>query len=375
VIARQKRDEWVATIRQESGGSVQNPNSSAQLKGWMGVDSTAKKKLDKVLADENCDEALPAKVQMVKSLRQWEIATGRYYSAIRDALDGDVLHPQLRLTGAVVRLSCGRPNMQAVPRTKDEKPHPAYHGIKASIIAREGNLLCEMDYSQAEIVVSAHYCNLHAKQLARQDPARLSKWAKMALAKGDSALYVLIKAGVGLHDKVVAETGLSRDAAKALNFMVPYGVGKAGFAEFRMCSLEQAERELTAHYGMFPEWRSLYETMQHQAKTAKKVTLWSGRTRHFTGSEKEHSAMNNLVQGAVSELMRVTICRLARELPELQMGLTVHDSIIADAPADRADEIWRETSRIASDFPWLDPGIRMDYKRGPSWASATAPKS
>ena len=64
--------------------------------------------------------------------------------------------------------------------------------------------------------------------------------------------------------------------------------------------------------------------------------------------------------------------RIAREVPEFQMGLTVHDCVVGDLPDDQTQirEIVHEVKRIMSDFPFLNPGIKADAKIGPSWATA-----
>lgn len=355
-----ERDRLMAAILHDSGGVVKNPNSVPQLKQWLGTDGTAKKLLSKLEAAAKAEEldedgpqtwlqSLPPRFEMLRQFRQWRTASGNYFAKmklLRD--DANVLHAQLRLTGAKVRLSCGGGfNAQAIPRTKEDKPHPAYHGIKNSIVAHPGRQLFEVDYSQAEIVMAAHYS---------QDPR----------------LLAVINDGLSLHDVTAENARCSRDAAKMLNFMVPYGVGAAAYAETRGISLDAGKAELQAHYETYPDWRRLNFLAINEAKLSNKIKLWSGRTRHFAGHEdKRRTALNVLIQGGVSECLREKTVAAWHRFPDVRFSLTVHDSNIGDMPIGSERDLWPALRACLTDFPWMR-SVKMDceLKVGPSWASA-----
>lgn len=357
--AIQQAERLAQQIREDSGGAVTNPNSFPQLGAWLGTESTAKKFLAKLEAeakghaadeDQTPDSAwwadLPPRLSILRQYRQWSIAARNYYDKMQERLDGGVLHPQLKITGAKVRLSCGGGfNAQAIPRTKEEKPHPAYHGIKASVVARPGRELIEIDYSQAEIVLAAHYS---------QDPLLLQ----------------IINEGLSMHDVTAAKNGCDRDAAKMQNFMIPYGAGAAKYAEERGISLAQGNAELEAHYRTFPEWRKLNFVAINEATQTNRIRLWSGRTRHFDGIEsKRRTALNVLIQGGVTECLREATVKAWHKFPDVRFSLTVHDSNIGDIPAGSAKDLWPELRRTLTDFPWMSPRLDCEMKSGASWAS------
>jgi DNA polymerase-1 len=357
--AVQQSERLAEEIKRDSGGRVKNPNSFPQLGAWLGTESTAKKFLKKLEAeakshslDEEDEDSqwwveLPPRLAMLRQYRQWSIAARNYYAKMRDRLDNGVLHPQLKITGAKVRLSCGGGfNAQAIPKVDDEKPKPAYDGIKRSIAARPGRELIEIDYSQAEIVMAAHYS---------QDPTLLE----------------VIGNKLKLHDVTAARNQCSYDAAKMQNFMVPYGVGALKYAEERGISLAQGKAELEAHYRTFPKWRELNFLAINEATRTNKIRLWSGRTRHFSGIEhKRRTALNVLIQGGVTECLREATVKAWHKFPDVRLGLTVHDSNIGDVPEGTAVEIWPELRKTLTDFPWMSPRLDCEMKAGRSWASA-----
>lgn len=342
-IVSAKADELAAEIVRQSG--VENPRSNPQLAKWCGTDSVSKKKLAKVLADPDVDEALPPKIELIRERALYDKAHGTYYTVMRESLDGDVLHPALRLTGAAVRLSCGRPPMQGIPRY-GQKTHAAYRGIKECIVAPGGQVFAEFDLSQAEIVMGAFYSR-------------------------DEVLLAAIESGRSVHDIIAERDRIDREVAKQTNFALQYGCGAPKFAEIRMISLEQAKTELAAYHRTMAGQRRFYDHAQRVAAHYGKIVLWSGRERHYGPDVALHSASNNYIQGGVSELIRVATVRCHREVPEFRMGLTVHDSLVGYMVDDaHQEEISREVLRILTDFQWLDPKIKADVKRGKSWATA-----
>lgn len=347
-IVAAKAKHYYQRIIDMSGGQVTNPRSNPQLKKWCGTDSVSKKKLAKVLADPDCDETLPAKVDLIRERMLYDKAHSTYYAAMRDSMDGSVLHPALRITGAAVRLSCGRPPMQGIPRS-DDKTHDAYVGIKDCIVAPPGRVLAEFDLSQAEIVMGAFYSR-------------------------DPNLLQVIQTGVSLHDVVAKQSNVQRQVAKLMNLALQYGAGVDAYAELRMIPKAQAAKEVLAYHATMAGQRRFYEDAMKMAAQHGYIELWSGRRRHFNSQVKIHSASNAYSQGGVNELIRVANVRCAREVPEFKMGLTVHDCLLGDLPDDpkQIKEISHEVRRIMSDFPWLDLGIKADCKVGKSWATAKA---
>jgi DNA polymerase I-like protein with 3'-5' exonuclease and polymerase domains len=204
--------------------------------------------------------------------------------------------------------------------------------------------------SQAEIVVAAYYS---------QDPLLLQ----------------VIREGKSLHDITALRTGLPRDTAKALNLMAQYGCGAERYSEHRLIPIEQGKAELKAYLASFAQRTKFFRFVMNKAQETGKVELWTGRTRHFNETVKPHSAPNNLIQGAVSECIRVATRRIAAKVPEFKMGLTVHDSILGICRTELVPQIAPEVIRLMSDWPWMNPCLTADCKAGPSWATAKKVKT
>lgn len=338
--ARVERDKLREAIREASGGKVENPRSPVQLKEWLGLPDTSKDTLSQVTDDD--------RIYLVQDFRKWDKACGTYYQGISDAIgDGNVLHPSLRLTGAIVRLSASNPNTQAIPREGDKYKVKPFFGS-----SDPDTYVMEADLATAEIAMAAH----------------LTK---------DPALVAAIRDGFDLHQGLadrlheLSKIEIPRQTAKMANFLIQYGGGAATLANNLRLPLTVAKALIAAHKQMYPGLAKAYRSAQYMFRRDGRVTLWSGRVRHRTDSGKlvkDHAASNNLIQGGVSEQLRVAIVRIAKEVPEFKMGLTVHDSIVGTHDRRYTDEISREVHRIMTDWPWMDPCTGCDIASAPTWA-------
>lgn len=353
--AEVERDRLRQKVVDLSGGVVANPGSPKQLGGWLRLDSTSKQALEDELgrldrveaAGEPVAENAREAIDTVLDYRKWAKAVSTYYKAINDNVgDGDVLYPTLRLTGAAVRLSASNPNMQAIPRKGGKQ-----YKIKDFLGSSDPDILIlEADLSQAEIVMGAHLTD-------------------------DPTLRGVLLDGVDMHtamkDKAfeMFEVEVTRQQAKGLNFALQYGAQAAKMGQMLKLPLETAKLLVQAHKGLYPGLHRTSAYAQNSMKVKKHLTLWSGRKRHWYPGFKEHSALNALVQGGVSELMRVAIVKLFRDVPEVKWGLTVHDSVIGTVHRKDLEAAIPKIKAAMTDFPWLKVPVHCDVDVGNTWAT------
>lgn len=338
------RDREKVLIWGRQKHQIENIGSSTQVCKYLGLESSDKKNLSDFIDDTPEDDKAEF-AQEVLRYRRLDKACGTYYKGISKACVGPKMHPTLKLTGAVVRLSAQNPNTQSIPRKGK-----AEYQIKAIFGHADPDLfVLEADLSQAEIVMGAHLT-------------------------GDPTLTAAILEGLDLHQAMrdqIQETfgrDVERVIAKAVNFSAQYGVGPGKLAKILRVSVADAAKMLHAHHKLYPKLTKSYHIAQKLFTRQKYLALWSGRKRHWGPDVKEHAALNNLIQGGVSELMRVAIIRLEKHVPELRMGLTVHDCVVGTIHRrDLRLPVIERIQHHMSDFPWLRVPIKADVEIGRTW--------
>jgi len=281
-----------------------NLNSPVQLMKILGLTTTAKEALE---------ESSHPLVSTVLEYRAWQKVKTTYYEVfLNDRDEQNRLHPDLFQIGTVTgRLSCRNPNLQALPRAKDDTDPFAHIYRVRNVIVPPGPdyALVFSDLSQAEMRIAAHYAK-------------------------ETAMIDIIKAGGDLHtqtavvmfgDKCIdPRTGVPtkeyRNFAKRLNFGIIYGMGAKALAGNLGCSIEKAKELLDQYHEKFPGFKKLYASAEMRAIVRGWITMWSGRRRRFKGDKIEmwecRKAMNNLIQGSVSEMMKhamIKVDKLFRE--------------------------------------------------------------
>lgn len=273
---------------------------------------------------------------------------GTYYDAYLELIDRDnILRPNYNLHGTVNgRMSCSRPNLQNVPRFTDRRP------VKDVFIPRDGYTLVEMDYQQAELRIAAHYAE-------------------------EDLLREIFLTGRDPHGETAERMGVPRFIGKTLNFAVIYGAGVNGVMKTLKCSEEDARDYLNGYHGLYPNFRKLSTYLTQFAEREGYIRMETGRYRRFDTYKryeweiKPHKAMNSLIQGTASEMLRVAMLNADRAIRasgiDAHMLLQVHDSLMLEcAPNDvpKLIEILRE---CMTDFAFSPPPD-IDVKVGASWA-------
>lgn len=331
-----RTQDTINRMREITGIPNLNPGSSPQMQKALGMSSTRAELLEMM---PESDERYPL-IRLLEEYRAWKGVTSRYYEPMERLSDkNNVLHPNLFLTGTISgRLSAGGGlNTQALPRHAEGES--AMGQVKNVIVARPGSLLFNADYSQAELRFLAHYTR-------------------------DKEMQRLFAIGADMHTETAKQFGIPRDVGKRLNFGIAYGLGEKGLADRAHISRQQARLYLKKYHAGRPGIRALQRQMEIYAETHGYIPLWTGRRRHYNVPWSEtHKAMSNLIQGAVAEMMRVTINRLGDALAGtgIEMLLQVHDSILFDVPEDQAETAKKLIPETMLDFSFfVDPAIELE---------------
>lgn len=217
------------------------------------------------------------------------------------------------------RMSCYSPNVQQIPRED---------AFRECFTAPKGRKLLMADYSQIELRVAAH--------IARD------KRMTEAFRKGGD--LHLLTASLLKNKPAEEVTKDERQAAKAVNFGLVFGMGAAGL---RQSALMSYGVEMTAEEaGLFRErYFNAYDGIRRWHDSIKAAPPTEGRT--LTGRKFLYPAesalpvyLNSPVQGTAADIMKKALGLIIGriDLSETYIIAVVHDEILLEVQEEKAGE-------------------------------------
>lgn len=281
-------------------------------------------------------------------IAQLNPATGRLHTGFR----------QMVSTG---RMSSSNPNLQNIPKKQI---------YRSCYVAKPGYVLITCDMAGAELRILG---NLSA------DPIFIESYAK----------------GIDIHTRTASEVfgipmdkvkNSDRNAAKAINFGLMYGLSKFGLARRLKISEKEADDMIISYFNRYKGVKRSLDTAARNAVRKRYSTTVSGRKRFYTlppygnpefKSKKraiEREAKNAEIQGAnadtIKESMIYTVDRLESGGYDAKLLLTVHDELIVEVCEDQRYEVAELVSKSLIDgfgkYFSLIP-MEADSLIGPCW--------
>ncbi len=219
------------------------------------------------------------------------------------------------------RLASSDPNLQNIPiKSEDGKD------IRKAFVSEKNNKLISADYNQVEMRILADLADV--KQL------------KKAFLNNEDIHTLTASQVFGKEiNKIDSET---RRKAKAINFGIIYGISQYGLAKQINVSNNEAEEFLNSYFKKFPEIKDYMRTTVNFCRKSGYVSNIFGRKTHLTGINdknfnvrnfQERAAINAPIQGSASEIMRLAMIRINKEISNnknnsLKMLLQIHDELI-----------------------------------------------
>jgi len=308
--------------------------------------------------------------------------------SLLDQVIGDRIHCQFNQLkgdegGTVTgRFSSSNPNLQFIPG-RDPELGPLCRSI---FIPDEGELWGRADYSQIEIRVLAHFAIGEGADDIRE------------AFKNDRAL--------DYHQWCADTAGISRKAAKTINFGIIYGMGAAKLAVSLGIPKDEAESFIRMYYEKLPFLKRTLNTASSQAMKKGYVRTILGRKRRFDLWEpnkfdlaKEVTAMkdkqkmleitkkmggwgvqragcykafNAIDQGSAADIMKQAMVDIAEAGIFDELGfplLTVHDELdwsVPNTPAGK--EAFAESARLMERAIPLKLPVVVDPDTGRDWS-------
>jgi DNA polymerase-1 len=304
--------------------------------------------------------------QLVLDWRQLTKLKSTYTDALQEQINRETgrVHTSYSLSGAQTgRLASTDPNLMNIPiRTEIGRR------IRDAFIAEPGFVMLSADYSQIELRLAAHICDV--PQL------------KEAFERGDD-----------IHNMTAGELfgAVNRDtraSAKTINFAILYGISRWGLAGRLGVTADEAQAIIDRYFERFPGIsRYIADTLDGVRETGFSTTLF-GRKTHFPRIKSkiqherqgaERAAINAPIQGSAADIIKRAMARIAPALAAGGLGRTrmlmqVHDELVFEVPEEDADAaaavIRRVMAGAAEPAVTLSVPLGVEIGTGPNWGAA-----
>ena len=350
--------------------NVQSPAQvGAILFEEMGLDGGKKTKTGQwstpadVLEDLATEHDFAARVL---DYRQLQKLKSTYTDALQDHINPDTgrVHTSYVQTGANTgRLASTDPNLQNIPVRSEEGRR-----IREAFVAEEGKVLLSLDYSQIELRILAEMADIPALKQAFKDG--LDIHAMTASEMFDVPL-----------DQMTPDI---RRRAKAINFGVIYGISGFGLARNLRIPRAEAQGFIDRYFERFPGIRSYMDATTQFAKDHGYVQTMFGRKIHTPeinakgpgAGFAKRAAINAPIQGTAADVIRRAMIRMEEAIAGLpaKMLLQVHDELLFEVDADRADDVIARARDVmetaAAPALHLSVPLTVDAGQGQNWAEA-----
>lgn len=263
------------------------------------------------------------------------------------------LHPKYMQVGAWSgRMSCYSPNIQQIPRDS---------GFRSCFTAPAGRKLVLADYSQIELRVAAQISGDSTMKAACRNGQDLHALTA-SLLSGTSPEFV---------------TKSQRQAAKAVNFGLIFGMGAAGLMQYASESygvemtLEEAERFRNAFFQSYHgiNWwhHDLMESHPLEGRTL------TGRKFLFSPNTGLADLANTPVQGTAADILKTALGLLISRIQgsDIKIVAVVHDEILLEVPEAEAENtavLLKNVMEKAAAMILTDIPCTADAKIADSWA-------
>jgi DNA polymerase I-like protein with 3'-5' exonuclease and polymerase domains len=359
-LAREAADEAKALSDKLGAEAPPLPGSLLLGEGWNWDSPAQVKEVFAALGvklDKTDDDALAAVnhplAELIRQYRSKQKLAGTYgLSWYGDALQNGRVHAGWKQIGAESgRMACASPNLQNLPRD---------HRYRCCFRAPAGRVLVKADYSQVELRIAA----------------------KIA---GEKAMLDAYTRGEDLHTQTARKvlgietvTKQHRQLAKALNFGLLYGMGVNGL---RMYAQSQYGVALTQEEAR--DYRQAFFTAYPGlARWHRSITDGSLDTRTLANRRRADvtrftEKLNSPVQGTGADGLKMALALLwerRAECPGAFPVLVVHDEIVVEADADKADgaAAWLKQAMLDGMAPLIAPvPVEVEVEVAATWGGAS----
>jgi len=302
--------------------------------------------------------------RLILQWREVQKLKGTYVDALPQLVNPETGRVHTCFNQAVAatgRLSSSDPNLQNIPvRTE------AGREIRRAIVGDPGHVLISADYSQIEFRVLAHMAD---------DPVLIDAFREGADFHERTALKIF-GANSGRDPHALRAT------AKMVNYALLYGKTAFTLAKDIGATPQEAQAFIDAYFAGFPQVRAFIDRTLEDARSSGVVRTLFGRRRLVPELNSrnvqirqaaEREAVNMPIQGTAADILKLAMIAthdaLAR-IPTARMILTVHDELLFEVEASRAEETAEVVRDRMQGAAQLKVPLTVDVGIGPNWNEA-----
>ncbi|MCG9737130.1 DNA polymerase I [Shewanella insulae] len=324
-----------------------------------GAPSTA----EEVLVELALDYPLPKIILEHRSLSKLKSTYTDKLPLMVDGKTGRVHTSYHQAIAATGRLSSSEPNLQNIPIRTEEGRR-----IRHAFVAPEGRKILAADYSQIELRIMAHLS---------QDKGLLNAFAQ----------------GKDIHRATAAEvfdvdfgevTSEQRRRAKAVNFGLIYGMSAFGLARQLDIPRHEAQQYIEIYFKRYPGVLKYMEDTRAAAAEQGYVSTLYGRRLYLPAIKDrnamrrqaaERAAINAPMQGTAADIIKKAMINIARWIEtetqgEITMIMQVHDELVFEVDADKADSLKLKVCELMAQAASLDVELLAEAGIGDNWEQA-----
>ena len=265
--------------------------------------------------------------ELILKYREATKLKATYVDSLLDLADPHTrrIHTNFNQTGTVTgRLSSFNPNLQNIP-IRTEKGRL----IRQAFCAGEGKVLLSLDYSQIDLRVLAHVSQ-------------------------DETLIHAFKTSDDIHTRTASEvfnkpisevTKEDRAHAKGINFGIVYGQGPLALSQTLGITMTQAKEYIDNYFARYDTVKSWINKTVTEARKTGFVTTMLGHIRYLPEFQDSNprlvsfasrAAVNTIVQGGSSDIIKKAMLDIYKELPEdVNLLLQIHDELVFEVPEEK----------------------------------------
>lgn len=287
----------------------------------------------------------------INRIRYHQKRAGTYYgNFLEKATPLDIVHADMQQAGTTTgRFSYRDPNLQNVPK-EDEGCDDLPYLVRASFIPRPGHLYYSIDYQQQE-------------------------YKLMLDLAGEMVLIKAVNEGADVHAATAQLLGISRRAAKTINFGILYGMGREKLAQALGLTLREANDLICDYFGKLPRVQRFITDVRKKGAARGFIFNWFGRRMHIDSSDFSYALSNHIIQGGCGDIIKVAMNQiddmLIMENRQTHTLLQVHDELLVEAPVEEERIVERYVDIMEKVYKPKN-GIRMTCSVDHSFKSWSA---
>ena len=300
-------------------------------------------------------------IDKILSWRSIAKLAGTYADALpkQIASDGRIHTTYLQTSTNTGRLSSRDPNLQNIP-IKTEIGEE----IRKCFVAPAGRVLISVDYSQIQLRLLADVANV--------------KTFRETFNNGDDIHEQTARKIFGIAPSKPVPRELRR-AAKTVNFSIIYGISSFGLAGQLGVSRGQAADIINSYMASIPEIKQYIDDIHNfVAKNACVYTPW-GRRIELPDVKNPRmrayamrAAVNAPIQGFEADIVRRAMVDIDNQIIQpnhdvISMIMQVHDEIIFECDANRADEFANKIKHAMENVTKISVPLVAEYIIGTNW--------